>query len=228
MSRRCGCLATWFCYHMIAKPGNKTAAPSWPDPFENIICEIAAILSWPQCGKKGLSSLLFAGIHDGSMSNHSLIRWPECTHLNTWEVTVPQAGSQQRCYTVWWTLTGPWDFKKSWRHFELEQLERLRSEIPPPMITHTSDSHQIPSQRKTKSKLQILQETLHATHLLRLLDKMCKYEMDQTRTVGATERTRDVGQTYGRTDRQTDGRTEWNQYTPPTNLLCGGYSNSVW
>ena len=32
-SRRCGCLVTWFCYQMIAKPGNKTAAPPWPDPY---------------------------------------------------------------------------------------------------------------------------------------------------------------------------------------------------
>ena len=59
------------------------------------------------------------------------------------------------------------------------------------MITHTSDSHQIPSQKKTKSKLQILKiaknlnfdilpETLQATHLLKLLDKMYKYEMDPT------------------------------------------------
>ena len=29
--RRCGCFVTWFSYQMIAKPGNKTAAPSWPD-----------------------------------------------------------------------------------------------------------------------------------------------------------------------------------------------------
>ena len=83
------------------------------------------------------------------------------------------------------------------------------------MITHTSDSHQIPSQNKTKSKLQslkiaknlnfaILQYTLHATHLLKLLEKMYKYEMDPTRTVGVTERTWDAG----RTDGQTDGRTE--------------------
>ena len=50
-------------------------------------------------------------------------------------------------------------------------------------------------------KLQILQETLHATHLLKLLDKMYKCEMDPTRNVEATERTRDAG------------RTEWNQYT---------------
>ena len=32
-SRRCGCLVTWFCYHLKAKPVNKTATPSWPDPY---------------------------------------------------------------------------------------------------------------------------------------------------------------------------------------------------
>ena len=38
----------------------------------------------------------------------------------------------------------------------LEKLERLRSESPRrPMITHTSDSHQIPSQGNAKSKLPI-------------------------------------------------------------------------
>ena len=51
----------------------------------------------------------------------------------------------------------------------------------------------------------ILKETLHATHLLKVIDKMYRYEMDPTRTVGATERTQDAG--------QTDGRTGWNQYT---------------
>ena len=34
-SRRCGCLVTWFCHQLIAKPGNKKAAPSWPDPYVN-------------------------------------------------------------------------------------------------------------------------------------------------------------------------------------------------
>ena len=47
----------------------------------------------------------------------------------------------------------------------------------------------------------MLQKTLHATHLLKLLDKMYKYEIDPTRTVGATERTRNDG----RTDWGTDG-----------------------
>ena len=32
-SRNCGCLVTWFCYQLIAKPGNKTAAVSWPNPY---------------------------------------------------------------------------------------------------------------------------------------------------------------------------------------------------
>ena len=38
---------------------------------------------------------------------------------------------------------------------ELEQLERLLMRYPRhPLITHISDSHQIRSQNKTKSKLQ--------------------------------------------------------------------------
>ena len=32
-SQNCGCLVTWFCYQLIAKPGNKTATVSWPDPY---------------------------------------------------------------------------------------------------------------------------------------------------------------------------------------------------
>ena len=32
-SRSCGCLVTLFCYQLIAKPGNKTAAVLWPDPL---------------------------------------------------------------------------------------------------------------------------------------------------------------------------------------------------
>ena len=41
--------------------------------------------------------------------------------------------------------------------WKLEQLERLRSEDTPRrlMVTHTIESYWIPSQKKTKSKLQI-------------------------------------------------------------------------
>ena len=94
------------------------------------------------------------------------------------------------------------------------------------MITHTCDSHQIPRQNKTKSKLQIkknaknskfaiLQQTLHTKHLLKLLGKMYEYDMDPTRTVGATEQTRDAG--------RMDGRSETNIL--PTTSLCVGYNN---
>ena len=31
-SRNCGSLVTWFCYQLIAKPGNKTATVLWLDP----------------------------------------------------------------------------------------------------------------------------------------------------------------------------------------------------
>ena len=36
-SRRCSCLVTWFCYQLIAKPGNKTATPPWPNPYMKTI-----------------------------------------------------------------------------------------------------------------------------------------------------------------------------------------------
>ena len=47
-------------------------------------------------------------------------------------------------------------FQKTWQ-FQLEQLERLRSEDTPRrlMITDTIESYWIPSQKKTKSKSQI-------------------------------------------------------------------------
>ena len=63
----------------------------------------------------------------------------------------------------------------------------------------------------------MLYETVHAIHLLKLLDKMCKYEMDPTRTVGVTEQTRDAGWTDGRTDRRTDGQSETNRH--PNNFV---------
>ena len=41
----CGCLVTWFCYQLIAKPGNKTATP--PSPYPYSISVRSAIKIWP-------------------------------------------------------------------------------------------------------------------------------------------------------------------------------------
>ena len=49
---------------------------------------------------------------------------------------------------------------------------------------------------------------------------MYKYEMDPTKTVGATERTRDAGRTDGQTDRRMDGRSETS--IPPNNFVVRG------
>ena len=102
---------------------------------------------------------------------------------------------------------------------ELEQLEGLRSEIPPaapwlsiPVIHIRSQVKRRQSQSYKLKKIaknsnfEILQEAWNVTHRLKLLDMMYKYEMDQTRTVGATEQTRDAGWTDG----QTEGRSEIN------------------
>ena len=36
-SLSCGCLVAWFCYQLIATPGNRAAAVSWPDPYVNLL-----------------------------------------------------------------------------------------------------------------------------------------------------------------------------------------------
>ena len=58
------------------------------------------------------------------------------------------------------------------------------------------------SEIKLKLNFRILKQTLHATHFLKLLDKMC--EMDPTSIVEDTERTRFCPQTGRRTDGETD------------------------
>ena len=67
---------------------------------------------------------------------------------------------------------------------------------------------------------------------MKLLDKIYKYEMDPTRTIGATEQTWDAGWT-GRTDGPTDGVKPI--YPPHQQLRCAGgmikmlqYTNTIW
>ena len=58
------------------------------------------------------------------------------------------------------------------------------------------------------------QRSSHATHPVMLLIICAKYGKNPSWTVDATERTRDAG--------RTDGRTEWNQYTPQQLRCVGG------
>ena len=41
-SWRCDCHVTWFCYQLIAKPGNKTVASPWPDPWHMYCSRMAS------------------------------------------------------------------------------------------------------------------------------------------------------------------------------------------
>ena len=45
-SRNCGCLVTWICYQLIAKPGNKTATVPWPDPYHYGIVQYIWTFRW--------------------------------------------------------------------------------------------------------------------------------------------------------------------------------------
>ena len=76
----------------------------------------------------------FSSIHAFHEQNCLLLAWYKVTVNHRWYVN--------------------WNTKNTCK---LEQLERLRSEDIPRrlMITHTIESNWIPSQKKTKSKLQI-------------------------------------------------------------------------
>ena len=58
-SWNCGCLFTWFCYQLIAKPGNKAATVSWPDPYTawthaTLDCSIVpTCTAWGSAAKRG-------------------------------------------------------------------------------------------------------------------------------------------------------------------------------
>ena len=68
----------------------------------------------------------------------------------------------------------------------------------------------------------ILKTTFHATHPLKMLDKMCKYEIDPAGIVEGTQQTRFCPQKDRRTDGRTDGQTRWNQCIPRSTSLKRG------
>ena len=106
---------------------------------------------------------------------------------------------------------------------KLQQLECLRSEDTPPpphhypyyrpvhirswsqVKTRQSHSYKCKGFAKTSNFFNFKKKTLRPTHLLKLLDKMCKYEMDPASIVEDTERTWFCTQTerwtYGQTDK---------------------------
>ena len=98
----------------------------------------------------------------------------------------------------------------------LKQLERLCSEDTPAAPWLPILLIHIGSQVKTrqsykfkeiaKTSIFLFLKKIHMTHPLKLLDKMCKYEMDPLSIMEDTEQTRFCP--------QTDRRTRWNQYTP--------------
>ena len=105
---------------------------------------------------------------------------------------------------------------------ELEQLERLPSDVTPAaswltiLLSHIGSQVKRRQSYKFKEFAKISKQTSHATHHLKLLDKTCKYEMDPTSIVEGTERTRFCP--------QMDRRARWNQYTPLSTSLKRGYN----
>ena len=67
-SRKCGCPVTGFCYQLIAKPVNNTAALPWPDPclWGPWWCEapVVQVMAWCWPGNKPLAAIMMGMIYD--------------------------------------------------------------------------------------------------------------------------------------------------------------------
>ena len=77
-SRNSGCLVTWFCYQLIAKPGNKTATVSWPNPYTIVyssLLKFDGIRAVP--GMSESSGLMLTNVHNGSI--------PYQQHCDAWK-----------------------------------------------------------------------------------------------------------------------------------------------
>ena len=147
--RNWDCLVTWFCYQLIAKPGNKTAPVPWPDPYIGIyMCtnpwhstkqqKNMCISYWPY-------SRIIKSIASVSNRNKSdtLNRFPiniDQRGLVIWDVSYCrvywQLPSPTTCYThrpLYWDTSGIWKyvqiswFNREW--FDLRIQSALRSKI---------------------------------------------------------------------------------------------------
>ena len=120
--------------------------------------------------------------------------------------------------------------------FKWNKLVRVRVRVRVLMINigyqvKTWQSQTLKSKEFVKtSNLKTLKYTLDMTHFLLLLANICKNEMDPVSIVEDTEQKRFCLQTdrcaYVPMDRQTDRQTRWNQYTPLSTSLNGGYNKS--
>ena len=61
-SWRCSCLVNWFCYHLMAKTGNKTAAVPWPDSYE-MLSMFREIAKWNMWCSKYIHRNLYVLLH---------------------------------------------------------------------------------------------------------------------------------------------------------------------
>ena len=120
-SQNCGCLVTWFCYQLIAKPRNKTAAVSWPDPSGVGITStihVKSIISYHQCSNNTFDWLVTQpwtnqrqcckkGPQPAMILTENLISKANCRSLKIWYWLIVQNEAKlswkliQTCQISW-------------------------------------------------------------------------------------------------------------------------------
>ena len=93
-SRNCGCLVTWFCYELIAKPGNKTVAVSWSNPYvlrmkRSVVAEkmLPCLIHGYKVRHDGFHFYLFSSCRQFTYTRRTLISNKSCLSLRcSWSI----------------------------------------------------------------------------------------------------------------------------------------------
>ena len=85
-SWRCSCLITWFCNHLIAKSGDKTAAHSWPDPNHLYHAHWSTSFSRNRSSiSSNTVSIMIVDLRRHKQPGHQQAwYWPWCTQQYCW------------------------------------------------------------------------------------------------------------------------------------------------
>ena len=115
-SRNCDCLVTWFCYQLIAKPGNKTATVPWPDPYIDGLlqdCSTSSALEMELLQSCTEPSICWLHAHGNQQHKHISILYI-FFHIYVYEIFIMNT---KMANWLRWLLC--WHEKKSRRPFPL-------------------------------------------------------------------------------------------------------------
>ena len=116
-----GYLVTWFCYQLIAKPGNNIATPPWPEPYiYTYICVCVYLLAdLPLTSKTKMATVTLGNKLKINWFNRTSVFWPVLLYIYQiiiicryfifcwWKISLNYSGCNRWLYP-WYKIKPGW------------------------------------------------------------------------------------------------------------------------